>query len=107
MVETAGFAQYLHREHTYLRYASWKRNGIEGEVDLIQLSPNYQKTYWALEVKWSDSPKVNKLKYFMQKNKIQKGIVTSKTIFKDNDDLLIVPNSVFAYAVGKNTLESL
>lgn len=107
LVETAVFAQYLHREHDYLRYANWKRNGKEGEVDLIQLSPNFQKAHWALEVKWSDTPKVDKLKYFMGKNGIEKGIVTSKTLFKDSEDLLIVPNSVYAYVVGKNALDSL
>ncbi|MEQ9404357.1 MAG: ATP-binding protein [Cyclobacteriaceae bacterium] len=107
LVETAVFAQYLHREHSFLRYASWKRNGKEGEVDLIQLSPNFQKAYWALEVKWSDSPKVDKLRYFMKKNGIEKGIVTSRTLFRDGDELLIVPNSVYAYVVGKNALDSL
>ncbi|MAU16119.1 MAG: ATPase [Muricauda sp.] len=105
LVETAVFAQYLHREHNFLRYANWKRNGKEGEVDLIQLSPNFQKSHWALEVKWSDSPKVDKLKYFMTKNKIQKGVITSKTTFKDGEDLLIVPNSIYAYVVGKNALD--
>ena len=107
LVETAVFAQYLHREHNFLRYASWKRNGKEGEVDLIQLSPNFQRAYWALEVKWSDTPKVDKLKFFMQKNQIEKGIITSKTKFVDGKDLLIVPNSVYAYLVGKNALEHL
>lgn len=107
LVETAVFAQYLHREHNFLRYANWKRNENEGEVDLVQLSPNFQRAYWALEVKWSDSPKSTKLKYFMHKNKIQKGIITSKTIFKDENDLLIVPNSIYAYVVGKNALDSL
>jgi len=107
LVETAIFAQYLHREHNFLRYANWKRNGKEGEVDFIQLSPNFQKAHWALEVKWSDSPKVDKLKYFMRKNGIEKGIVTSQTVFKDGIDLLIVPNSVYAYVVGKNALDSL
>lgn len=106
LVETAVFAQYLHRQHHFLRYANWKRNGMEGEVDLIQLSPNFQKVHWALEVKWSDSPKVDKLKYFMSKNKIQKGIVTSKTTFRDGSDILVVPNSVYAYVVGKNALDS-
>lgn len=105
LVETAVFTQYLHREHNFLRYASWKRNGREGEVDLIQLSPNFQKAHWALEVKWSDSPKVDKLKYFMTKNKIRKGVITSKTTFKDGEDLLIVPNSIYAYVVGKNALD--
>ena len=47
----SSFAQYLHREHQYLRYASWNRNGKAGEVDLIQLSPNFRKAYRALEVK--------------------------------------------------------
>lgn len=107
LVETAVFAQYLHREHNFLRYASWKRNGKEGEVDLIQLSPNFQRAYWALEVKWSDTPKVDKLKYFMNKNNIEKGIITSKTKFVDGKDLLIVPNSVYAYLVGKNALDHL
>ncbi len=106
LVETAVFAQYLHREHNYLRYANWKRNNREGEVDLIQLSRTFQRAKWALEVKWSDELEVGKLKFFMRKNNIPKGIVTSKTKFKDGEDLLIVPNSVFAYVVGKNALES-
>lgn len=107
LVETAVFAQYLHREHDFLRYASWKKGKDEGEVDLIQLSRNFKKTHWALEVKWSDSPKADKLKYFMKTNNIEKGIITSKTIFKDNSDLLIVPNSIYAYVVSKNALDNL
>lgn len=43
----------------------------------------------------------------MRKNKIEKGIITSKTVFKDGYDLLIVPNSVYAYVVGKNALEGM
>ena len=105
LVETAVFAQYLHREHQYLRYASWNRNGKAGEVDLIQLSPNFRKAYRALEVKWSDSLKSDKLKHFMLKNSIQKGIITSKRTFNDSDDLLVVPNSIYAYVVGKNALD--
>ncbi|HPE10414.1 MAG TPA: hypothetical protein PLT28_11750, partial [Saprospiraceae bacterium] len=59
----------------------------------------------ALEVKWSDSPKSDKLKHFMLKNSIQKGIITSKRTFNDSDDLLVVPNSIYAYVVGKNALD--
>jgi len=106
LVETAIFAQYLHRDHQFLRYASWKKNGKEGEVDIVQLQRNVQKAAWALEVKWSDSFKADKLKYFMQKNGIEKGIITSRTIFKDGIELLIVPNSVFAYVVSKNALDN-
>jgi len=107
LVETAIFAQYLHREHNFLRYAHWKRNGKEGEVDLIQLSTNFQRVHWALEVKWSDSPKSDKLGYFMQKNNIERGAITSKTLFDSSTNILVAPNSVFAYAVGKNALDSL
>ncbi|MEE9373918.1 MAG: ATP-binding protein [Saprospiraceae bacterium] len=102
LVETAVYAQYLHRENLYLRYASWKKGAYEGEVDLIQLSTNFLEVKWALEVKWSDSFKVNKLKYFMKKNNLDKGIITSKTKFESTENLLIVPNSLYAYVVGKN-----
>ncbi len=107
LVETAVFAQYLHRDYNFLRYANWKRNGNEGEVDLVQISPNFQKAQWALEVKWSDNAKANKLKFFMKKNGIDKGILTSKTKFVNGSDLLIVPNSVYAYLVGKNALDKM
>lgn len=105
LVETAVFAQYLHRDHQYLRYANWKKNGKEGEVDLVQLSRNFESADWAVEVKWSDSFKVDKLKYFMGNNGIKKGVITSKTKFLDGDDLLIVPSSVFSYIIGKNALD--
>ncbi len=107
LVETAVYAQYLHREHEYLRYANWKVGKDKGEVDLIQVGKNFQEVHWAVEVKWSDSPKARKLKYFMSKNGLSKGIITSKTRFEDYDDLLIVPNSIYAYVVSKNALNKL
>ncbi len=105
LVETAVYAQYLHREHEFLRYANWKIGKEEGEVDLIQVSRNFQEVQWAVEIKWSDSPKAGKLKYFMSKNGLRKGVITSKTVFENYDDLLIVPNSIFAYVVSKNALD--
>lgn len=107
LVETAVYAQYLHREHEFLRYANWKKGKEEGEVDIIQVSPNFMNVYWAVEVKWSDNPNARKLKHFMSKNKLSKGIITSKTTFDNHDDLLIVPNSIYAYVVGKNALDKL
>jgi predicted AAA+ superfamily ATPase len=104
LVETAVYAQYLHREHEFLRYANWKDGKDEGEVDLIQVSNNFQKVHWAVEVKWSDNPKVGKLKLFMHRNNLNKAIVTSKTKFVNHPDLLIVPNSIYAYIVSKNAL---
>lgn len=107
LVETAVFAQYPHREHGYLRYANWKSKGQEGEVDLIELSRTFQKVNWTLEVKWSDNIRSRKLEYFMTKNNVEKGIITSKTKFEDTEKLLVVPSSVFAYLVGKNAMERL
>lgn len=107
LVETAVYAQYLHREHEFLRYANWKKGKDEGEVDLIQVSRNFQDVHWAVEVKWSDNPKAGKLKQFMSKNNLDKGIITSKTKFEDYEDLLIVPNSIYAYMVSKNALSKL
>lgn len=107
LVETAIFAQYLHRDHQYLRYASWKSGTEAGEVDLIQINQNFQGVHWALEVKWSDTIRAGKLKQFMTNNKLDKGIITSKTSFENYSDLLIVPNSVYAYVVSKNALEYL
>lgn len=107
LVETAVYAQYLHRDYEFLRYANWKTGKDEGEVDLIQVSKNFQKVHWAVEVKWSDSPKAGKLKQFMAKNGLSKGVITSKTKFEDYDDLLIVPNSIYAYVVSKNALDNL
>lgn len=107
LVETAVYAQYLHREHEFLRYANWKKGVDEGEVDLIQVSRNFQEVHWAVEVKWSDNPKAGKLKQFMSKNKLEKGVITSKTKFEDYEDLLIVPNSIYAYVVSKNALSKL
>lgn len=107
LVETAVFAQYLHREHEYLRYANWKIGKNEGEVDLIEVSTNFQSVRWAVEVKWSDNPKAGKLKRFMAKNGLKKGVITSKTKFEDYEDLLVVPNSIYAYVVSKNALEKL
>ncbi len=107
LVETAVCAQYLHREHEFLRYANWKKGKDEGEVDLIQLSRNFQDVRWAVEVKWSDNPRSKKLKQFMSQNGLKKGIITSKSKFEDSDDLLIVPNSIYAYVVSKNALDKL
>jgi predicted AAA+ superfamily ATPase len=107
LAEMAVFVKYLHREHNFLRYPNWKRNGKEGEVDLIQLSTNFQKVPWALEVKWSDSRKADKLKSFMKTNNVDRGIITSKTLFDNSSNILIAPNSIYAYVVGKNALDSL
>jgi len=38
---------------------------------------------------------------------LTKGIITSRTKLEDHNDLLIAPNSLYAYTVGKNALSKL
>lgn len=37
IVETAIYAQWMHRENTRLHYARWKMGRNEGEVDMVML----------------------------------------------------------------------
>ncbi|MEL7221305.1 MAG: ATP-binding protein [Bacteroidota bacterium] len=107
LVETGIYAQFLQTNFDLLRYANWKTGREQGEVDLIQIDRAFQKVNWAVEIKWSDNPNYRKLKYFMSKNGLEKGIITSKTRFEDHDDLLITPSSIYAYVVSKNILDGL
>ena len=107
LVETAIFDQYLHRDFSSLRYARWEKPKPGGEVDLIQLSSSRQKPIWALEIKWSDSLKTKSLEYFVKKNELNTGFITSKTKYDPRGEYFIAPSSVYAYAVGKNALDSI
>ncbi len=105
LVETTLFAQEFYEGHNYLRYANWKSGSNEGEVDLIELKRNFQGVARAVEVKWSDNPKTSPLKYFMGKNNLSKGVITSKTKFEISENLLVIPSSLYAYTRGKNSLD--
>nr|WP_305069923.1 ATP-binding protein [Flavobacterium covae] len=50
LVETAIFAQWMHREWFTPWYARWNN----GEVDMVALSDSSLKPIWALEIKWSN-----------------------------------------------------
>ncbi|GAG55102.1 unnamed protein product, partial [marine sediment metagenome] len=50
MVETAIYAQWMHREGFTPWYARWQN----GEVDMVGLSESNFKPIWALEIKWSN-----------------------------------------------------
>src|SRR5690606_20061470 len=109
MVETAIFAQWMHRDWFTPYYARWNN----GEVDMVGLS-NTLKPIWALEIKWSDryfeNPKeLKSLTKFCQENNINTQIVTS--ISKEGEfeyayiHFQFLPSSAYAYTVGKNTLD--
>jgi predicted AAA+ superfamily ATPase len=114
MVETAIYAQWMHRDWFIPWYARWTSGKKQGEVDMIGLDEKRLKPLWALEIKWSnrffENPKeLKSLLSFCQKNKLSSTLVTTidKEGLKVVDDIKInfVPSAIYAYVVGKNTLE--
>ncbi|GHV50550.1 ATPase [Bacteroidia bacterium] len=115
MVETTIYAQWIQRENTNLHYANWKKNRTEGEVDIVDLDIARQKPHWAVEIKWSDryfehAGELKSLLEFMETNSLRHAIVTSieKSGIKEMQtvSLHFIPSSVYAYIVGKNTLDN-
>jgi predicted AAA+ superfamily ATPase len=89
MVETAIFAQWIHRDWFSFWYSRW--NG--GEVDMVGLNDKL-KPNWALEIKWSnryfDNPyDLKSLLKFCSENNLDNPIVT--TIDKEGTPPLISP----------------
>jgi len=79
MVETAIFAQWMHRETFTPLYARWPN----GEVDIVGLN-RLLRPSWAVEIKWSDRyfKKPNGLRSlfkFCEENELNTPIVTSIT----------------------------
>jgi len=113
MVETAIYAQWIPRYDTNVYYANWKEGRKKGEVDIVGLDIARQKPAWAVEVKWSDryfneTRELASLLNFMQNNHLAQAIVTSITIQDvkrlKGTTLHFVPASIYAYAVGRNTI---
>lgn len=111
IVETAIFSQWMQRTSFTPYYARWKN----GEVDLVNISRKTNRPDWAVEIKWSNRyfKSLNELKSlasFCEENKLKQALVTSidKSGVKEYKNLLIqyLPAAVYAYNVGKNTLES-
>lgn len=110
MVETAIFAQWMHRDWFQPWYARWNN----GEVDMVGLNERTLKPVWALEIKWSnryfEKPKeLKSLLKFCQENNLDQPIVT--TIDKEGSKeyegihLQYLPAAAYAYTVGKRTLD--
>ncbi len=111
IVETAIFSQWMQRISFIPYYARWK----DGEVDLINISRKTNRPSWAVEIKWSnryfEAPnELKKLAFFCQENSLAQAMCTTidKTGTKEynNIEIQFLPASVYAYNVGKNTLES-
>jgi len=112
MVETAIYAQWMHRKTFTPYYARWKN---EGEVDMVKLSKKDLKLSWALEIKWSNRyvAQPNELKSllkFCKKNNLENPIVTTIDIEKkvefDGLELQFFPAATYAYTIGYRTFHS-
>lgn len=109
MVETAIYAQWLHRDWFIPYYARWNK----GEVDMVGLDDKTQAPRWAVEIKWSnncfDHPgDLKALLQFLRENDLKSAMVTTldKEGVKEVDGIRLqfVPSAVYAYTVGRNTL---
>lgn len=110
MVETAIFAQWMHRDWSTPYYARWSN----GEMDKVGLSDNTLKPVWALEIKSSsryyENPKeLKSLINFYLENDIKTPIVTSISkegeVVHSSGRIQFLPSSAYAYTLGKNSLD--
>ncbi|MEX0813014.1 MAG: ATP-binding protein [Chitinophagales bacterium] len=111
MVETAVYAQWMHRDWFTPWYARW----TSGEVDMVGISESSLKPTWALEIKWSnryfDKPNELKSLYkFCVENDLNYPLITTidregVVEYKDKT-FQYLPAAAYAYTVGKRTLES-
>ncbi len=113
MVETAIYAQWLQREWFQPWYARWTQGRFQGEVDMVELSPQNFKPVWALEIKWSnrafENPgELKSLLTFCENNKLKSALVTTldKEGSKEMPELKIhfLPSALYAYTIGRNTI---
>lgn len=114
VVETAIFAQRMHREGFQPYYARWNSGRIQGEVDLVLLKEKSFKPGLAMEMKWSnrffENPaSLKSLLWFCKKNDLQDALVTTinKTGTKEQNGINIsfFPAAVYAYGSGLRTIE--
>jgi len=109
IVETAVYAQWLHREWFTPYYARWQK----GEVDMVKLNEKDFTPQWAVEIKWTNHffEKPGDLKSlirFLKDNELKTALITTidKEGTKDLEELKLsyVPAAVYAYTVGINTI---
>ncbi len=114
MVETAIYAQWMHRDWFTPWYASWKTGRVHGEVDMVGMDEKKLKPIWVVEIKWSNrhferQSELKSLLHFCDKNGLQSALVT--TLDREGKatyggiDLTFIPAAMYAYVVGLNTLE--
>jgi len=109
LVETAIFAQWMHRDWFTPWYARWSN----GEIDMVGLSDSTLKPIWVLEIKWTnryfENPNELKSLYkFCVENNLNNPIVTTIDLEGEKSfkalNIQYLPASSYAYTVGRNTL---
>jgi len=114
MVETAIFAQWLHRDWFTPWYARWSVGQFQGEVDMVGLDDKKLKPIWALEIKWSNRyfekpEELKSLLQFCEKNNLKSALVTTidkeGSLERDGIILNFIPAAMYSYVVGVKTLE--
>ncbi len=103
LVETAIYAQLFHAKYIDdIYYARWDK----GEVDIIWLPKEIQRTLICMEVKWSDLPyqdhrKIKAFFDFLSKNESDFSVVTTKTVHEKesvNTNVVdFIPSALMAY----------
>lgn len=110
MVETAIYAQWMHRDWFGPYYASWNN----GEVGMVGIDDSTLNPIWALEIKWSNryfdkAGDLKSLLRFCKTNLLESALITTIDIKDYNTvkdvNLQFVPGATFAYKMGKNTLD--
>ncbi|MGB7395821.1 MAG: DUF4143 domain-containing protein [Pricia sp.] len=111
LVETAIYAQWMHRDWFEPWYARWKG----GEVDMVGLSEKTLKALWTLEIKWTnryfEKPgELKSLLKFCKSNDLSSAVVTTidemGIVNYQDIDIQFIPVAAYAYNVGRNTLQS-
>ena len=109
MIETAIYAQWLHRDKAEPYYANWTK----GEVDLVFLHADTLKPKWAVEIKWSnkavaDLKELKSLVHFCKTNNLKSAIVTTidieSEVIIEGIRIQFLPSSTYALTVGWRTL---
>jgi uncharacterized protein len=109
MVETAIYAQWLHRETQIPWYARWDK----GEIDMVPLNEKTLKPMWAVEIKWSnkcceDNTELKNLLSFSTKNKLKEVFITTLDKYEVREvngiTINFIPSAVYAFNVGNSTL---
>lgn len=109
MVETAIYAQWMHKQSFTLHYAKWPK----GEVDMVHIDEKTQAPNWAMEIKWSnrffEKPgDLKSLLQYLRDNALDSAVVTTfdkegvKSI--GNVTLHFIPAAAYAYTIGRNVL---